>query len=112
MSDAHKCLPLRRVKGGFRQIIDTELGEEQLCRSCGEPWPTDQEFYVVTATSMTYECKACTADGRRGPGVARDVNRELSGHLNGIAQVLRLLAQRHRQDVAANNAVTSLRQGG
>ncbi len=56
----------RRVKGGFRQLVDTELGAEQLCRSCGESWPTDAEFFTVTATSMGYECKACTAD-RRGP---------------------------------------------
>lgn len=56
----------RRVKGGFRRLVETELGEEQVCASCGESWPTDKEFYVVTATSMAYECKACALE-RKGP---------------------------------------------
>jgi hypothetical protein len=60
----------KRIKGGFRRLIETELGEEQVCVSCGESWPTDKEFYVVTATSMGYECKACTSERRPrgGPG--------------------------------------------
>jgi ribosomal protein L34 len=57
-------ITVRRVKGGFRQLVTTELGDEQLCRTCGEAWPTDAEFFVVTATSLSYECKACTAERR------------------------------------------------
>jgi hypothetical protein len=60
----------KRIKGGFRRLIETELGEEQVCMSCGEAWPTDKEFYVVTATSMGYECKACTSERRPRGGPA------------------------------------------
>jgi hypothetical protein len=66
MTQASQAPVLRRIKGGFRQLIETELGAEQLCRSCGDSWPTDSEFFTVTANSMGYECKACTAE-RRGP---------------------------------------------
>jgi hypothetical protein len=59
----------KRIKGGFRRLIETELGEEQVCMSCGESWPTDKEFYVVTATSMAYECKACTSERRPRGGL-------------------------------------------
>lgn len=58
---------LKRFKGGFRRIAETELGEEQRCRSCGEWWPADQEFFLVTATSLGYDCKACLRERRRVP---------------------------------------------
>lgn len=66
MATPHGTVGYTRSRGGFRRLIETELGEEQVCMSCGESWPTDKEFYVVTATSMGYECKACTSE-RRGP---------------------------------------------
>jgi hypothetical protein len=66
MATPHGTVGHTRSRGGFRRLIETELGEEQVCMSCGESWPTDKEFYVVTATSMGYECKACTSE-RRGP---------------------------------------------
>jgi hypothetical protein len=62
----------RRIKGGFRQLVETELGDEQFCGACGESWPTDAEFFIVTETSMAYECKACTAERQRA--VAHDSN--------------------------------------
>ena len=55
----------KRIKGGFRRMAETELGEEQWCGSCGEFWPTDDEFFVVTATSLGYVCKACISERRR-----------------------------------------------
>lgn len=60
-----RAVSLKRVKGGFRRLVVTELGEEQLCSGCGEAWPTDNDFYPVTATSMGYECRACTSERRR-----------------------------------------------
>jgi hypothetical protein len=65
MEEALKAVAPRRVKGGFRRLVVTELGEEQLCGRCGELWPTDPEFYPVTLTSMGYECRACTSERRR-----------------------------------------------
>ncbi len=65
MEQQRDTLVRKRVKGGFRRLVETELGEEQVCNNCGESWPADAEFYVVTATSMGYECKACTAERRR-----------------------------------------------
>jgi hypothetical protein len=64
VSDLLAPFALRRFKGGFRRIVDTELGVEQWCAGCGESWPADHEFYAVTATSLGYECKACTAERR------------------------------------------------
>ncbi len=50
---------LKRIKGGFRRMIQTELGEEQFCGSCREFWPTDAEFFKVSKQSLAYECHAC-----------------------------------------------------
>ncbi len=65
MEPGLKAVSLKRVKGGFRRLVVTELGEEQLCSTCGECWPTDSEFYPVTETSMSYECRACISERRR-----------------------------------------------
>lgn len=65
MEQALKAGVLKRVKGGFRRLVVAELGEEQLCSRCGESWPTDTEFYPVSATSMGYECRACNSERRR-----------------------------------------------
>jgi hypothetical protein len=64
MSDPFQSPVRRRIKGGFRQLVETELGDEQVCGACRESWPTDDEFFIVTETSMAYVCKACTADRR------------------------------------------------
>jgi len=49
----------KRVLGGFRRMVETELGDEQLCAGCGESWPLDREFFVFSRSSVSYECKAC-----------------------------------------------------
>jgi hypothetical protein len=54
--------PLRKSKGGFRRIIETELGEEQYCASCDEFWPTDSEFFSVAGPRLSYVCRACTVE--------------------------------------------------
>lgn len=54
----------RRVMGGFRRMALTELGDEQLCPSCGQLWPMDREFFVVTRAGVSYECKACIQERR------------------------------------------------
>jgi hypothetical protein len=76
----------KRIKGGFRRMLETELGEEQLCCSCGEPWPIDPEFFVVTATFLGYECKACTADRRaaRTNRMQQHTYCAINEHLNRI----------------------------
>jgi hypothetical protein len=58
-------LEIRRYRGGFRRLAATELGDEQQCRSCGELWPADEEFFVVRERSLGYECKACISERRR-----------------------------------------------
>jgi hypothetical protein len=60
----------KRVRGGFRRMADTELGEEQLCLSCGELWPLDKEFFNVSRGGISYECKACVKERRLAPAVA------------------------------------------
>jgi hypothetical protein len=55
-------IPLKRVRGGFRRMVDTELGEEQVCSSCRELWPADNEFFTVSAKCISYECRACTSE--------------------------------------------------
>jgi hypothetical protein len=55
----------KRVNGGFRRMAETELGQEQLCPSCGELWPLDREFFVVSRGGISYECKACIDERRR-----------------------------------------------
>jgi hypothetical protein len=59
---------LKRIRGGFRRMMQTELGEEQLCGSCGEFWPSDAEFFKMSNRSMVYECKACSIDRKSAPG--------------------------------------------
>jgi hypothetical protein len=49
----------KRVLGGFRRMLETELGEEQFCAGCQEFWPLDREFFVFSRSSVSYECKAC-----------------------------------------------------
>jgi hypothetical protein len=70
MSILHaKTLPafeLLRIAGSFRRILKTELGQEQLCARCNEPWPMDLEFFNVSGRSVSYECKACIQECRRG----------------------------------------------
>jgi hypothetical protein len=69
MKNASKVGPLTRFKGGFRRMIETELGEEQFCGSCCEFWPADAEFFNVTKESMGYECKACQIERKLSRGV-------------------------------------------
>jgi hypothetical protein len=47
-----QCTPpaWKRVHGGFR---------EQFCHSCQECWPLDQEFFLFSRNSVSYECRAC-----------------------------------------------------
>lgn len=55
----------QRIKGGFRRMLVTELGDEQICGACQEPWPIDGEFFVVTGNSISYQCKACISERGR-----------------------------------------------
>lgn len=59
MGNSSNFESLKRIKGGFRRVVETELGEEQFCGSCGEFWPTDAEFFNMSEHCMSYECKAC-----------------------------------------------------
>jgi hypothetical protein len=62
MENLTDSTPYKRIKGGFRRIIETELGEEQFCGACHEFWPMDAEFFNVSERSVGYECKACLID--------------------------------------------------
>ncbi len=54
-----------RIGKGFRRICQTELGQEQVCASCDEPWPMDPEFFNISGSSVSYECKACANERKR-----------------------------------------------
>lgn len=54
-----------RVGKGFRRICQTELGQEQLCARCDEPWPMDPEFFSISGSSVSYECKACVNERKQ-----------------------------------------------
>lgn len=56
---------LLRIAGSFRRILKTELGQEQLCARCNEPWPMDLEFFNVSGCRISYECRACIQECRR-----------------------------------------------
>lgn len=46
----------------------TELGDERRCRTCGELWPADGEFYARSGSGDGYlsnDCKACKAQARK-----------------------------------------------
>jgi hypothetical protein len=58
-------LAVQRTRGGFRSILVTELGEEQICGACQEAWPLDGEFFLVTGNSISYQCKACIGERAR-----------------------------------------------
>lgn len=49
----------KRIAGGMRRMAETELGAEQLCLSCHQLWPLDKDFFLVTRSGISYECKAC-----------------------------------------------------
>jgi hypothetical protein len=53
-----------RVNGNFRLIAETQPGAEQLCISCIELWPLDQEFFAVSHGPIGYECRACAKERR------------------------------------------------
>jgi hypothetical protein len=55
----------QRIKGGFRSILVTELGQEQICGACQQAWPLDGEFFIVTRNSIGYQCKACISERTR-----------------------------------------------
>lgn len=73
----------KRVRGGFRRFVETELGEEQFCGSCQESWPFDAEFFLVKASRISYECKACIKERRtlllEAESLARQVKDATSG---------------------------------
>jgi hypothetical protein len=62
---AAPAFELLRVAGRFRRILKTELGPEQLCARCDEPWPMDPEFFQVSHGCVSYECKACVLERKR-----------------------------------------------
>lgn len=62
MENRSKLPAWKRVLGGFRRMLETELGEEQFCAGCEEFWPLDQEFFVFSRSSVSYECRACTEE--------------------------------------------------
>lgn len=54
-----------------RILINTELGTERLCSSCGEYYPFDGEFFNKNGfrqgvQQWTSKCKACYAELYRG----------------------------------------------
>lgn len=57
----------KRLAGRFRRMAVTELGEEQQCASCGELWPFDREFFMVSHGRVGCECRAC-AQERKAAG--------------------------------------------
>jgi len=67
MNQTSPAATWQRIQGGFRRMLETELGHEQLCPSCGEFWPLDREFFVVTRRGVSYECRACIAERRPAP---------------------------------------------
>lgn len=69
-SGAARDFELLRVAGRFRRIRNTELGQEQLCARCNEPWPMDQEFFQVSQGCVSYECKACVHERHRESAAA------------------------------------------
>ncbi|MES2261679.1 MAG: hypothetical protein V4724_24445 [Pseudomonadota bacterium] len=60
-----------RIAGGFRRIMKTELGAEQLCACCNEPWPMDSEFFQVSSRGVSYECNACIRERARARATPR-----------------------------------------
>lgn len=58
----------KRVRGRFRRVAQTELGEEQLCPSCLELWPLDPEFFAVSRGGIGYECRACVRERKAYAG--------------------------------------------
>jgi hypothetical protein len=60
--DEHRSTEWKRIKGRFRRIAVTELGDEQLCSSCGQLWPLDKEFFAAARSGIGYECKACVRE--------------------------------------------------
>lgn len=70
MAEPSDITAWKRISGGFRRVAETELGEEQLCPSCGELWPLDKEFFSVTRSGISYACKACIKERRQPPAVA------------------------------------------
>ena len=56
---------LMRIGQGFRRIRETELGQEQLCARCNEAWPMDPEFFAISGTGVSYECKACVNERKK-----------------------------------------------
>ena len=70
-----QAIPFKRVRGGFRRMLETELGTEQLCCSCRQLWPVDPEFYVVTATRLSYECRACISERKASQIAPKNTNK-------------------------------------
>ena len=45
---------------------DQELGRVRLCRTCGEEWPLDKEFFYLDRRGKALPpCRACWAERRR-----------------------------------------------
>lgn len=65
MNDQGAAGAPQRIKGGFRSILITELGQEQICGACQQAWPLDGEFFIVTRNSISYQCKACISERAR-----------------------------------------------
>lgn len=58
---------------------EEELGPQQLCRTCGEWWPADREFFYLDrgrASGMETMCRACWAEyqANRRAGIHRPVS--------------------------------------
>ena len=50
----------------FLDRRDDELGIVRLCRSCGEEWPRDGEFwYFKPDGAVLGHCKACWSERKR-----------------------------------------------
>lgn len=73
----------KRVSGGFRRFVETELGEEQFCGSCHESWPFDAEFFLVKAARISYECKACIKERRTLQPAAELLARQVKNAASG-----------------------------
>lgn len=69
MNTAVNFTPLqlsRGMKSG--KYVETELGIEQRCPSCGTYWPADSEFFYIKGNGLSSHCKACFRErtGRLG----------------------------------------------
>ena len=55
-----KLLQLRLRRGIYR--FDRDGGLEKRCGACGEYWPADTEFFLLSGEDLSSYCRACNHD--------------------------------------------------